>query len=319
MPAPHGLTPAVSLVLAILALALPAASRADVTIQQKTVTLGLGGFGDGTREQTLIVAGDKSRSDEVFTYTGLMKTAAGGPRRSSTITRIDLEVLWRVDDDEKQFTETSFAEMNGAHGAETADEHEHGHSHEIAMDFTADVRRTGKKQNVNGFAAEQVIVTLTGTPKDPKPGADATMTFTLEQWLSTAVPGAEEVREHSRLMAEKLGMDPGLQRLAGSAMGSYSGPLRELGAKLEDLKGFPVRMILTIESTPRLAPERKVQLDQARTQAAASGTAGKPKWVGVTTAYTATTDVVSITLGPSTASFEVPAGYMKSTHAPRMP
>ena len=67
----------------ILALLLCSSASADVVIKEKSVSEGPGGFGNRTTSRTLIVAGDKSRSeDEAEKQTGEMSnpgTAAGGP------------------------------------------------------------------------------------------------------------------------------------------------------------------------------------------------------------------------------------------------
>jgi hypothetical protein len=229
-----------------------------------------------------VIAGDKSRSDDVSTYTGRMKKLVGDkPRRSSSITRLDRELIWGIDDDRKQYTEMTFAQMRemAAQGLAVAGAPPQPEARpEIEMEYTAEVQRTGRKETVNGFAAEQVIVTLKGRPKDPKSEMQMTTTLTLEQWLSTAVPGGDEVRDHQRLMAEKLGMDPELRRMGGAVMGSYGEAFKEMAAKLKDLKGYPVRVILTIESGgPQLTPEQQAEMAQAQAQAAQAEAEAKRK------------------------------------------
>lgn len=260
---------------------LPTVALADVTVHWKTVTSGMGGFADGTREQTLAVAGDSSRVDETLTPANRAK-----PRTSRTITRFDREVVWRIDDDRKQYSEHSFAELRPA----AADSHHHApgdaHGHDEDQAYAATLKRTGVKQVVNGFAAEQVLVTLKVRPQDAKAGA-VTTSFTLEQWRSAAVPGAAELRAHDRRVAETLGTDPELQRTAGAAMVSYGGPLRALVARVKGLPGVPVRTTLTIES-------------------------------GGATPMRSVTDVTSVTVGVGGTSFDPPEGYARS-NAPARP
>lgn len=76
---------------AVLAYALPA--LADVTVQERTVSTGLLGFGNGISTTTLVIAGDRSRKDAEQTYTGRFKTFAGGgkPKATSEIARLDRE------------------------------------------------------------------------------------------------------------------------------------------------------------------------------------------------------------------------------------
>jgi hypothetical protein len=268
--------------LATLLVALfPTIAFADVTVRWKTVTSGMGGFADGVREHTLMIAGDSSRVDEAFTSAG--RTKPPGARRSSTIMRFDREVVWRIDADKKQYAEFSFAALRPA--AADSHHHDHGdtHGHDEATAFASDLKRTGKKQVVNGFAAEQVLVTLKVRPKDPQ-SRGVTTTFTLEQWRSVAVPSAAELRTHDRRMAERLGADPELQRIAGAAMVSYGGPLRALAGRLKTLAGYPVRTTLTIASGGAAAQANPVR---------------------------AITDLTSVTAGVAGASFELPEGFAR--------
>ena len=154
----------------LLALLLASTAAADVTIRETTVSEGLGGFGNGTTHRTMIVSGDVSRSEDEATYTGRFKTLAGGgkPRTSVSITRIDREVIWDLDPQKKTYTELTFAEMREmmAKGLARADEAgREADSKDAEMTFTVDVRRTGAKQDVNGFPAEQVVVTCVGRPE----------------------------------------------------------------------------------------------------------------------------------------------------------
>jgi len=104
-----------AVLLAFLVSAPATCARADVTIQEKTVTSGLGGFGSGTSERTRVVAGDKSRTDESFTYTGRFKTLAGSkPRASAEIVRLDKELVWTLEPDKRQYGEMTFAQMREA-------------------------------------------------------------------------------------------------------------------------------------------------------------------------------------------------------------
>lgn len=160
--------------LPVLILALLAASSAsaDVAIKEKTVSEGLGGFGNGTTNRTLFVAGDKSRSEDEFTYTGRFKTLAGGgkPRTTLVITRLDKEVVWNVDPEKKQYTELTFADMRQMMAAGAAETDRNAQARDADMTFTVDVKRTGAKQEVNGFPAEQVVITCVGKPKTSEKG-----------------------------------------------------------------------------------------------------------------------------------------------------
>jgi hypothetical protein len=236
----------------VLTLLLASTAAADVTIQETSVSEGLGGFGNGTTRRTMLVAGDMSRSEDEATYTGRFKTLAGGgkPRTSISITRIDKEVLWDLDPQKKTYTEITFAEMRElmAKGLAEAGPAPDAEPRDGEMTFTVDVKRTGAKQDVNGFAAEQVVVTCVGRPKDA--GADAKdreVRFVMDLWLTKSAPGAKEMTEFGRRFAAKMGLDPQLASIGGTVQRMYGGAMKELAARMKDLDGYPVRSTFTID------------------------------------------------------------------------
>jgi hypothetical protein len=237
----------------VLTLLLASTAAADVTIKETTVSEGLGGFGNGTTHRTMIVAGDASRSEDEATYTGRFKTLAGGgkPRTSVSITRIDREVVWSLDPQKKTYTELTFAEMRelmakGLAGADAAEAEPEPRDDD--MTFTVDVRRTGARETVNGFPAEQVVVTCTGRPKDAAPQAkDRETRIVMDLWLTKDAPGAKEMAEFGRRFAAKMGVEAQLANVGAMAQKMYGGAMKEMGAKLKDLDGYPVRSTFTIE------------------------------------------------------------------------
>lgn len=360
------------LLLAVPALlALAVSAHAAVVMQEKTVSSGFGGFGNGTSERTIVIAGDRSRTDESSTYTGRFKTIAGGgkPRTSAEITRLDREVFWNLDPAKKQYSELTFAQLREqlAKGmAEAQSEMAKPDARkpdDVVTTFKVDVKRTGKKETINGFAAEQFIVTLTATSKDKSSGQEVgTYTMTMDQWLSTAVPGQAEAQAYYKQLAAKLGMDPQLQRAAGAAMAMYGDAMKEIAAKMKDMKGYPVRSTLTVQLGAVLTPEQQAELEkkkaaeqqaaaeekkkkdaekdaaaqgnaarslasgdaggavsgflgrrlakaaEKKANASAQSNAGTP---GSSASITVVTDLVSVTTGATTASFDVPSDFKK--------
>lgn len=363
-PSSRGLLLAAS---AVLVLACPA--RADVTIQEKTVSSGLGGFGSGTTTTTRVIAGDKGREDEQYTYTGRLKTFAGKPRSTSTITRLDRELIWELDHPKKQYGEMTFAEMRAAMAkgaaqaqAEMKNPERAQAKQDVQVDYKVDVQRTGKKDKVNGFDAEQWIITLTAVPKDKKSGESAgSFKMKLDGWYSTQLPGQVETAAYYRRWAEKMGMDPQIRTMASSLMAMHGDAVREIAAKMKDLKGVAVRSTMTMDMDAGLTPEQQAQMDKSRADAAKARAEDKQKRAekedneanastagsvakgdvggalggflsrklgkaaekkaeasmtsgagsGSGSAFTVTTDVLSVTTGSAGASFDVPAGYKK--------
>lgn len=261
-----------------VSLALAAPAFADVTLKEKTVSTGLAGFGNGTSERTIVIAGDKSRSDEQFTYTGRFKTLAGGgkPKSSADIVRLDRDLAWQLDVQKREYTELSFAELREmmekgmANGQAGMDGPEGRRGRDVEMTYKVDVQRPGKKDKVNGFDAENVIVTITATPKDAGTGESAgSYTLKMDQWLSAQVPGQSEVAAFYRRYAEKMGFDPQVQNQFAGLARQYGDAVKQAAAKLKDLKGYPVRSTVTMSFGAEPTPEQQAQIEKSRTEAQA--------------------------------------------------
>jgi hypothetical protein len=272
----RGLLPAVFIALV---LALPA--RADVTIQEKTVSAGIGGFGGGITTVTRVIAGDKARDDQQFTPTGRLKSLAGKPRSNTTITRLDKELIWDLEPARKEYGEMTFAQMREAmaKGMEEAKAHSAKDKEDVQVDFKVDVQRTGKKDKVNGFDAEQWIITLTAVPKekDKKGGEGVAYSMKLDGWYSTQVPGQAEVTAYYRRWGEKMGIDPQMRSMASGLMAGHGDAVREMAAKMKDLKGVAVRSTMTMDMGGGMTPEQQAQMDKARTENAKERAEDKSK------------------------------------------
>ena len=269
-----------------VSLALAAPALADVTLKERTVSTGLAGFGNGTSERTWVIAGDKSRSDEQFTYTGRFKTLAGGgkPRSSASIMRLDRDLMWSLDLQKKEYEELTFAQVREAMEKGMADarggvdDSEGGRAKDVEMTYRVDVQRTGKKDKVNGFDAENVIVTVTATPKDAQAGESAgSYALKMDQWLSTQVPGQAEVAAFYRRYAEKMGFDPQMQGQFAGLMRQYGDAVKQAADKLKDLKGYPVRSTVTMSLGAEPTPEQQARIEKSRAEAQAKRTEEKTK------------------------------------------
>ncbi len=255
-----------------VALALPSLAGADVLVKQKTVSEGLGGFGNASTEGTLVVSGDRSRSEDLVTYTGRFKTLVGKkPSRNISITRLDKELIWRLDPDEKQYTELTFADMRAmmAKGSAQASQKAPGPAgpQDEGMTFSVDVKKTGVKQDVNGFPCEQVVITCTGKPTDPKQAeAVSEVRMTMDQWMTNKAPGQAEMADYHRKLAEKLGRDAGITQMAEAARTMHGNGMKELTGKLKDLEGVPIRSTFTIESV--MSGEQQQHIADAQKDAA---------------------------------------------------
>jgi len=255
--------------IAILLLLLATAAGADVTYKQKISGGGMGGRGASTTTSTTVISGDRSRTDD--------ETSFGGAAHHVTrITRLDQGVIWTIVDDRKEYSETSIDELKKlAAGVDST------------LDSTAiDVKQTGKKDTVNGYAADEAIASWTG-PLPPSMPMDGTMHLTMDVWSSKAVPGGDEMRAFARAFALKAGMDPSSQRMGrvGRMLGHA---VERVQGALAQIDGVPVSTTMTIEIK----------------SADADGPGGPGP-------MSFTTELLSASTDKATVSFDLPKGYKK--------
>lgn len=293
----------------VLALAAPA--LADVTLKEKTVSTGLAGFGNGTTERTWVIAGDRSRSDEQHPYTGRSENLAGGgkAKHGSEIVRLGRELTRSLDP----------ANRKGAK--------------DVQRTNSVDVRRTGKKEKVDGFDAENQLVTGTATAMNELDGGTGSYTIRMDQRLSTQVPGQAEAAAFHRFdgtCAGKTGPDPQARRLSG-LMARYGNALRQAAKQLEELKGHPVRGTVTLDFGAGATPGQQARRKQARAESqqasaetkakkeakedddamAEAGASSQEPGSGTPGGPTIVTGVLAVTTGAAAVGFDVPSDFKK--------
>lgn len=132
------------------------------------------------------------------------------------------------------------------------------------------VKETGRKQNVNGMDAHEAILTIEFEGTDPKTNQTGIMmTMTSEMWLTSSVPGYDEVRSFHQRMAQKLNWAPGSTPLAGGQQAKGMAAMIKEAAKLD---GVPVRQVvkMNMAGAPQGeagAPEGEAQPAQSEPQA----------------------------------------------------
>jgi hypothetical protein len=235
------------------------ATRADVTIKQSGTMKGLAGILDAEIKSENCVQGDKNCTDAETRLTNkLMKFATGGKAtKTSSIARLDKDLMWEVSHQDKSYTEMTFAQMRammdslktamagqpmGAKPAKT----EIDTSEVTYAPPKFDVKKTGVKETIAGYPCEQTILTMTVEGTNKKTGEKFQMLTTMDMMLAQDVPGREEYEQFGRKMAEKMGfsMDAASAQSMMSALGAYGIDAKKLAEESAKLKGFPMRQIV---------------------------------------------------------------------------
>lgn len=333
---------------------------ADVTIEETMALEGAGmmSLANMTGRTTSTYAGDRARIEtDVQMQSGMMRMMARGLGPSAEIVRLDQDRIYLLDLKKKRYTESSIAERRAEmqQGIAQAQEAQKAQAGEAAqcewLPPKADVKRTGAKQTIAGYGAEQVLVSARQGCKDPKTGSICEYELALDQWLAPGVNAGDDALRFQRAYAERMGLtaalSEGFSQRAEGQFGRYGEMWKEIARRMGDLKGYPVRSSFTLAvggpqcKSPAagggasegggggspfggLAGQLGGQLGgllggRRKSEPAASGTAGSPAGgaagttaAGLATLFTMRSELVSIrTDAAPAATFEIPAGFKK--------
>ena len=149
-----------------------------------------------------------------------MKTDLGD---MAIIMDFDAQTFTMITNSTKSYTVSKFSEM----GQSLKD---------APADVKVDVKETGQKQTINGFPAREVVMTMEMTVDTGGRGSQK-MTMESHLWISSAVPGAGEMRAFYQRNASKF-------PYASAGAGGNSGmakAMTELQKKMYTMDGIPVR------------------------------------------------------------------------------
>ena len=246
----HRATLVAGFALAACGAALPAAAQ-DLTYTTTTKM-----EMSGTLGRVLSVVG---KMDEPM----VEKTYLQGPRirkdqdESSTIMDWEAGAMTLLDHPEKTFMRVDFAQMMeqmaGAMGQERADA---GEAPEMEVTVSAD--RTGKTENIAGYVAEQVVLTVEMKPKsvEGEEGAAPTTALVTDLWLSTEFPEYRMMQEMKGEAIERFreggasqGIAQAMGALAGANPGMEEGWQKNMEA-MKELQGTALRSTTHFVTVP---------------------------------------------------------------------
>lgn len=245
------------LLLAVLIFSV--AAQADVTRKHSTTSKFMG---TNTATTTDSYAGDRSASESSTKWTkGLMKTMTRGkPVESTTIVRLDKELVWSIDPKKETYREMTFAEFKAmleqgladldqaAESDEEAEEAEEPGTEDMYEWTTEDLSASDPKP-INGWTCRNAHIVTTGINKeDPKDK----IVISFDTWNSEDVPGAAEIADFQMRYMKALGLDervltPGLLQVAEL----YQDKMATLIEAVKKAPGEPVQSLIDIQHNRR--------------------------------------------------------------------
>lgn len=320
-----------------LAVTLFAASAAlaEGTVQQKTKFHMGGGLG-----AVVNVFGGKATREGVES-TIAIKGNRKSTRHGSTGEIVDLseEKIYRVDYDRKTYTVTTFddlrkqfedARKSAERDAKDADKNAKNDGPEYVVEF--DVKSTGNKETINGFATRQEIATITVHEKGKKIEQSGGVVLTADMAIGPKIDAMNEIADFDRRFFMKVygnsfsGAD--MQQMAAllSRTPALARAMKEFAAKSASFKGTPIRTMLNFESVA--GTEQSQQQAEASSADASAATAivggflnkmknkraeknGTTATAGRSSLFDSTTEILSVRDGADNDAVTIPAGFKK--------
>jgi hypothetical protein len=196
-------------------------------------------------------------------------------RGTLTITDLDQETITTVDNDKKQYSVTTFAEMKERleQAMQRAQGRKKGQDGEdVKANFKVSAKATGKSKTIQGLTAKEMVLTVTTEFADAKSGQSGAMDMVTDSWVAP-LPGYEEVREFNKKLGAKIGaaFGAGMQQMAmmGGGQGNMGQSMEELAKEMQKMDGMPV------ESVTKMGPAGSMTASSSAAPAPASGNAGE--------------------------------------------
>jgi len=254
-------------------------ATADVIYKQKIVTSGIPMMGDMERESVVKIKGDKKSQESKTKFTGGMMKMMGkkGEQQNLDITRIDKQLIWGINLAEKKYTETTFEELKKMMQEMQGKVPEK--KEEVKAKF--EVNRTGNKKKIGGYDCEEVLIKMVTEAKDKESKEKGKFTVETNLWVSDQVKGWDQIQAFDKKFAEKMGWgEYGKDFLSG--MEQYGVDSKELAKKMEEVKGFPMMMVVTIKPEMEKGMEKEeVAKEESTTAEEKEGMEKVKKMLGV--------------------------------------
>jgi len=240
---------------AVLAVCSAGAARADVTVERMAKSAGFAGFGAGETTMLEKYSGLRKRSVTSMKMTGFLGKMAGD-MGGDEITDIDQDAVWRLDHKKKTYTESKITpppEPKQEEKPGRAEKAEKPKTRVVRNEVTVKELGDTKKIGVYDCAHYQVVWVVETEDLETKERTESTMTSDLWTTPETAEIRAltKEEREFTKAWLKKIGWDMSDEdtrkmglAMVGSMIGgdeeSFKKGAKEVAAKMEKIKGFPV-------------------------------------------------------------------------------
>ncbi len=317
---------------------------AQVDYEMAVTSNGLYGNGAYKSSTVTYIQGDARRTETKMQFTGSLMKHLSPKGTEIEITRLDKKLFWKFNDKDKKYTELTFAEYKemvekgqADLAAMTASPTDNAEQEKTETDYEwqepkVEVKKTGEKQNLNGFNCDNYLLTVTTIGKHKQTGIQDTMLYKTDLWNIPAMPNAIKIAtEFDQKLMTELGINPSDIPGFSQMVAQFKEQAEPMMQELKKIEGYAIktdmRFIMTThamqaqqaESGEAQKEENQVALDDLK--GSLGGMLGKKLAKKATEKaekqkssakeiYQATSEVKAIhAKAVDAALFEVPANY----------
>jgi len=218
---------------------------------------------------------DRRRTDSTFKFTGAVLGKLTSEQRNAEIVRLDKDLIWQINLNKNRYMEYPIKKAAYHAGVVLDDPSGETVYVEECCTVKTNIKRTGKRKVVNGYDAEEVVLTMASACQEMAGQPPNKVTFTLDIWLAPTVR-IGDLEAFDTAYARKVGMDVQMfQAMGEQFMKLYPG-IRDLAVMMGGLKGYPILSTLTVEDTNYLKKQREESMKKG-TEKGAATTGSSPK------------------------------------------
>lgn len=202
---------------------------------------------------------------------------------------------------------------------------------EDSMEIDLDVRKTGQARTINGFATNQVIVTVTVREKGKTLDQSGGLQIITDMWMAPQMPAMKEITDFQMQYAQKLygpmiaGASPQDMAAAAALYPMLKPALERMSAERSNVQGTAILTTVKVEgvkSAEQFAQEQK-QREESSKPSVSGGVGGLLGGLGRravqqkvqgdlqprSTVMTTTSEVLKIVTDVAAADVDIPAGF----------
>ena len=235
-------------------------SIGQVYLESETTSDGFMGQGAFVSKSKTYVQGDAQRTETEFKFTGAIMKHFNPTGKEIDITRLDKELIWKFNDQQKVYQEITFAELKqmfekgeseyeAPAGTET-DAEEKDESDYEWEEPVIEVKKLGDSKELNGFNCDHYLATVMTVGTHKATGIKDTVNFVSDLWNTKNVGNAvKQVDEFQKKYLEALGFERMANQGLAMMSSMYLNQMQDLNKEISKIEGYTILNHMTLTST----------------------------------------------------------------------